>query len=111
MTGFKRTTMWNADHTHGGGLQGCDCYTKLARYEDSEVTPEQVARYRDAIIYADQHGIPQSLILTEMDVFGKMIKSITDAVLMACENISSADAETLEEFLKKDCCTVIVDEK
>lgn len=88
MTGFKRTTMWNADHTHGCGLPGCDCYTKLSQYEDSGLTPERAARYSEVIKYADQRGIPQALIFSEIEVFDKLIKSTTDSIDFGGENVS-----------------------
>lgn len=31
-----RFTEWNKEHTHGCGLPGKDCFTKLAKYEDME---------------------------------------------------------------------------
>lgn len=111
MTGFKRTTMWNADHTHGCGLPGCDCYTKLAQYEDTGLTPEQAAQYSEVIKYADQRGIPQALIFSEIEVFDKLIKSITDSVVRICDNLSKIDSERLAEFLKGDCCKVNRDEE
>lgn len=31
---MKRFTEWNKEHTHGSGLAGTDCFTRLAEYED-----------------------------------------------------------------------------
>lgn len=39
---MERFTEWNSDHSHAGGLPGKDCYTQLARYEDTGLTPEEV---------------------------------------------------------------------
>ena len=39
---MERFTEWDKYKTHGCGLIGKDCYTQLAKYEDLEITPEQV---------------------------------------------------------------------
>lgn len=33
---MERYTEWDSSHTHGCGLPGKDCYTKLAELEDAE---------------------------------------------------------------------------
>lgn len=33
---MERYTEWDSTHTHGCGLPGKDCYTKLAELEDAE---------------------------------------------------------------------------
>ena len=33
---MERYTEWDSTHTHGCGLPGKDCFTKLAEYEDAE---------------------------------------------------------------------------
>lgn len=40
---MERLTEWNADHTHGAMVKHADGYTRLAEYEDSGLTPEEVA--------------------------------------------------------------------
>lgn len=39
---MERFTEWNSDRSHAGGLPGRDCYTQLAKYEDTGLTPEEV---------------------------------------------------------------------
>ncbi len=38
---MDRLTEWNKEHTHGSLIKG-DGYTKLAEYEDTRLTPEEV---------------------------------------------------------------------
>lgn len=42
---MERLTEWNRDHTHGSLIKG-DGYTKLARYEDTGLEPEEVERVK-----------------------------------------------------------------
>ena len=39
---MERLTEWNSDHTHGQVIGNCDAYTRLAQYEDTDLTPEQI---------------------------------------------------------------------
>ncbi len=40
---MERMTEWRGGH--GAGLPGKDCYTRLAEYEDSGLTPEECAAF------------------------------------------------------------------
>lgn len=43
---MKRFTEWDTSHTHGSGLPGKDCYTRLAKYEDTGLTPEEIEQMK-----------------------------------------------------------------
>lgn len=38
---MERLTEWNSEHTHGQLIKG-DGYTRLAEYEDTGLTPEEI---------------------------------------------------------------------
>lgn len=39
---MERFTYWLDDGIHGAGKPGRDCFTQLARYEDTGLDPEQI---------------------------------------------------------------------
>lgn len=49
-----RYTTWSDGH--GCGLFGKDCYTQLAKYEDSGFTPEELQDVRDSILWSRAFG-------------------------------------------------------
>lgn len=115
---MDRITEWNGEHTHGQLIRG-DGYTKLARYEDTGLEPEEVdqikgcmepftiqdmARFRE-IMQAEKEGRLAILPCKVGDtVFAAETGPVIPlSVLFVCLYLEGADGgdwESLENFGK-----------
>lgn len=61
---MERLTEWNIDHTHGQMAKHGDAYTRLAEYEDTGLTPEEVADLKVLLdMYGGEDGITAAFMV------------------------------------------------
>lgn len=92
---MERLTEWNKDRTHGQLIKG-DGYTRLAEYEDTGLTPEEIQEIKADRDYWEHEAkkwcakLGDQKLLTEK----QNISEIRDLLLPKCDKCEYLEVET-----------------